>query len=226
MFRPRKIVDLSMPIRRGMPVYPGDPQPDLQPAATLDKDGFNVSHLHLGTHTGTHVDAPYHFSEGGARIDSLPLEWFVGTGLIIPVPGKRPRECICLEEVAPWVERAKPGQLVLFATGWWRKAGEADYVRHPYVEVRVIEALLERGVRVFGIDAMNIDPTGETDYPVHRAITAAGGIIIENLCNLNAVDFADPVIVVFPLRIEGADGSPVRAVAMDLGDGGSAVREG
>ncbi len=216
MFQYKKIVDLSLPLTNRTPIYPGDPEPNIQVATTLEHDGYNLHDVHIGSQTGSHVDAPYHFLNNGQRIDESPLGLFIGTGIVIPAMNKNEREEITLVDVEPYLSRMDPGKIVLFHTGWSRHAGEEKYFNHPYVHKEVIEELIQRGIRTFCIDCINMDATGGTVFPIHDAVAAVNGIIAENLSNFSAIDFDNPLIVSFPLRLVGCDGSPVRAVAIDL----------
>jgi len=120
------------------------------------------------------------------------------------------------------LERIRPGTIVLFHTGWSRRRGSAAYFRHPFLDADACARLLDRGVLTFGVDAPSIDETPDEhhpgdDFPCHRLIAEAGGVICENLRNLEAVTFGDPFVSLLPLPLEGADGAPVRAVAMRFG---------
>ncbi|GAB4073705.1 cyclase family protein [Barrientosiimonas marina] len=212
--QPKQIIDLTIGLNNETPVYPGDPKPDIYPAATLENDGCSVHHINIASHTGTHVDAPLHFFENGSRIDQLDLNAFMGRGLIIPVPNKGEQEPITLADTEAFIEQARPGDIALFYTGWAQYAGTDTYERHPYISAAVARALMDQGVRTIGIDALNPDKTGGEDFSAHEEILGRDGVIIENLTNLGAIDFPDPLISVLPLKLSGGDGSPVRAVAM------------
>ena len=218
----RRIVDISMPIDARTPFYPGDPQPRVCAATTIANEGVNVLRLDMGSHSGTHCDAPYHFLEDGLRLDELPLERFLGPGVIVDCATVAPRTAIGWEHLAPHEDRLRAGAIVLLRTGWDVRATEATCFDHPFLDGAACRRLLERGVLTVGIDAINLDetPEGELDrsrFPCHEAISRAGGVIVENLVGLGAVDFADPWISVLPLHVPGADGAPTRAVALELG---------
>lgn len=214
------IVDLSQVVENGMQVYPGDPLPSLSAAATIDVDGFNVSHVHLGSHTGTHVDAPYHFEPDGARIDVMPLVLFTGVGVIVDVTGLAPRSRIGWDRLAPYVPSLTPGRLLLLHTGWSAYFGTDAYYDHPYLDGDAARRLMDLGVRTVGIDALSPDETvlsgPQPDFDVHHVISRAGGVIAENLTRLASVDFADPLVSLLPIKLGGADGAPVRAIAMEI----------
>jgi kynurenine formamidase len=217
----RRVVDLSLAIDADTQVYPGDPHVRFAAAATIDKDGFNLLSVEMGSQSGTNCDAPYHFLDGGARIDELDLSLFAGRGVIIDVRGKLPRTSIQAADVQPYLDKVGPGTIVVFHTGWPAYYGTTEYFDHPFVGVDACRALLERGVKTFCLDTLNIDETPDDDhpgvgFPVHRFIAQVGGVVVENLTALEQVDFTEPLITVFPLRLTGADGAPTHAVAMDL----------
>jgi kynurenine formamidase len=217
-----KLVDLSIPIDRDTPVYPGDPEPRFCLAHTIANHGFNVSRMEMASHCGTHCDAPFHFVEDGARIDELPLEMFIGRGVVIDVRGLGPHQPIELQALEPYRHTLRPGVIAMLYTGWSARLNTNTYFDHPYLSEAACRWLLDHGVRTIGIDAMNIDETTDAAidraaFPCHREICTAGGVIIENLANLDAIDFEDPLISVLPLRFIGGDGAPARAVAIQLG---------
>jgi len=217
----RRTVDLSHPVEDGMPVYPGDPAVRISPATTIGEHGYNVLHLHLGSQSGTHVDAPYHFLEGGARIDELPLELFLGPALVVDVRGKRPREAITWADLAPHAGQLGPDRRLVLHTGWDAHWGSERYLAHPFLSGDAAERLVALGLRTVAVDALSLDETvpggaGEGGFAAHAAVLGAGGVIVENLRGLAALRTATPVLSVLPLRLAGGDGAPVRAVALEL----------
>jgi kynurenine formamidase len=216
------IVDLSVTLESGVTVYPGDPPVVVEAALRLSAgDGVNVLALHLGSQSGTHVDAPYHVIEDGPRLDELPLARFLGPAVLADlrhVPAEAP---ISWADLAPVHARLAPGVMLLLHTGWsrhWRDASR--YRAHPWLTGQAAEAIVATGMRTVGIDAFSVDATPEdvstAGFEAHLAILGAGGVIVENLTNLAAVaDLADPVLSVLPLNLVRADGAPVRAVAYE-----------
>ncbi|GAA3748344.1 kynurenine formamidase [Spinactinospora alkalitolerans] len=216
-----RIIDLSRSIGPGTQVYPGDPVPRLSPAATVAEDGYNLLHVSMGSQSGTHADAPRHFFDGGARIDELPLELFTGPAVVVEAAGRTDRSPITRADLEPWDPEFGPGAVVLLRTGWSRHYGTRRYFAHPHLTGEAARHLVDAGVRTIGIDAPNPDPTPDEDHPsqawpVHRAVLGAGGVIIENLCGLERIDFPAPLFSALPIALEGADGAPVRAVAMRM----------
>jgi kynurenine formamidase len=235
-----RVVDLSMPVGRGTVVYPGDLRPELRPAATIERDGFNVLQLRMGSHTGTHVDAPYHVDPAGRRLDELDLRLFAGPGVVVDATHLAARGRIGWDVLAPYAGRLRPGAIVLLRTGWGDShrdtAGSpgstgrpfladpflADpFLDHPFLDAGACRRLLDLGVRTICIDTINIDETPDSEhpgegFPAHHLIAEAGGVIGESFRNLDLIDFADPFVTCLPIALEGGDGAPVRAVAVEL----------
>jgi kynurenine formamidase len=215
-----RLVDLSHPLTEHVPIYPGDPEPRIYPATTVAADGYNLSHVHIGTQTGTHIDAPFHFRDEGATVDRMPLELTVGPAVIVSVPGKRPFDEITLAELEPYRRRLAAGRIVLFATGWYESAGTQRFFEHPYLAADVGRAILDAGVLTIAIDTLNADRTGGEEFPIHDMFADAGGFIAENLAGTAALDASgEPLLMLLPLNIAGCDGAPVRAVALEPAQG-------
>ncbi|GGV03075.1 cyclase [Actinomadura cremea] len=213
-----ELVDLSVPITTGMQVYPGDPEVEAAPALTVAEEGVNVLRLHLGSQSGTHVDAPFHIDDSLPRLDELPLTRFTGPAAPMDVRGLPPRTPITPDALPSGL---RPGVVLLVATGWSRHWGTDRYLDHPYLAPETAEAIVAAGVRTVGIDALSVDPTpalGSDDFTLaaHRVLCGAGAVIAENLTNLDVLLAARGRTIeasLFPIRLAGADGAPVRAVA-------------
>jgi kynurenine formamidase len=218
-----RVVDLSVVLEEGMQIYPGDPEVTISEAATLESDGVNLLALHIGSHSGTHVDAPYHFVADGPTLEQCDLRLFTGRGVIVDLTGHEPRQPITRGDLHPYEDRLGAGTIVALRTDWSaRFFGTDTYFDHPYLEPEACERLLELGARTVAIDALNLDETtvpghGTEAFPCHLRFLGAGGIFAENLTNLGAVDFDEPVLSLLPIRLGGdADGAPCRAVALQL----------
>jgi kynurenine formamidase len=220
-FKIGRIIDLSRRVDEHTQVYPGDPEVRLEPAATLAADGVNVLSVHIGSHSGTHVDAPYHFVEGGERIDEMDPRLFFGPAVVMDVRGKEPRERITVEDLRPYEERLSEGVIAVVRTGWEECYGTPRYYDHPFLDRRAAQLILDTGAKTVAIDALNVDETvlegpHPENYPAHHLILGADGVIAENLTNLAAVDFSDPFLSLLPVKLGGSDGAPARAVAIEM----------
>ncbi|KAF8525983.1 putative cyclase [Hysterangium stoloniferum] len=213
------IIDLSHSVDPSTQVYPGDPKFSSCPALTLEKDGFNVMAISMGTHTGTHVDAPSHSIKDGASITQVDLSLFQGSALVIDVRGKRPREKITWDDLKPQMSRMQKGQIVILHTGWSMYWQSPKYIDHPFLDRSAAEGLMNAGARTIAMDCMSPDETVHEGmessgvFDAHEVILSQGGIIAENLTNVAAISHGNFTISLLPLKLTDADGSPVRAVA-------------
>jgi len=207
-----EIIDLSHPLTTGMPVFPGDPEVTIVDAATVAADGFAVMAVHMGSHSGTHIDAPSHFIAAGATIDQLPASQFIGPATIVPLLGLGAESPIG-EELLSTLELA--GRIVVLHTGWDQHWGTAHYAHHPFVTEDAAKLLVRAQVKAVAIDAFSPDPTHVADhgFPAHMALLGAGIPIAENLRGIDTIPWENPIVSLLPLRLQGGDGGPVRAVA-------------
>ena len=216
MFKVKRYVDLSWPLTKDTPIYPGDPEPDIQVATTIENEGYNLSSVFIGTQTGTHVDAPYHFSNDGDTIDKMELDYFFGEAVVIPVLGKGADEEITMGDIKAHKGKVTPGKIVLFRTDWDKNIGDDKFFHHPYLSEEVARFIVENGTRFVCIDTINVDKTGGTEFPVHDLFVEKRLIIGENMRGFDQINFDKVLLAAFPLSIVGTDGSPVRAVAMEV----------
>lgn len=216
-----RVVDLSHPVTSETQVYPGDPVPHLEQHSTIARDGFNLMSVSMGSQSGTHVDAPFHFDDEGKRIDELALNLFVGPAVVLDCGDLEGRQEITIASLGDKLSAVQRGDIVLFKTRWSQFYGTDEYFNNPYLNADLVEHLLGLGVLTFGLDAINIDETPDDDhegvgFPAHHLIAKAGGVICENLTNLEAIDFDRPIVSIMPMKFIGIDGAPVRAVAMQV----------
>jgi len=217
-----RVVDLSVAVVTGMPVYPGDPAVALAPATTVARDGYAVLHVTMGSQSGTHADAPAHFLAGGTPIDAIAPSTFLGRARLVDV--RRPARTgrIGWADIAMMVERPPQRTIVLLHTGWADFWGTQRALEHPTLDRDAAKGLVASGVRLVGIDALSVDATGASTFPAHDVLLGAGVVVVENLTALDeaATLGDDPFVSMLPLRIVDADGAPVRAVACEvLADG-------
>lgn len=216
-----EVVDLSIPLDASTQVYPGDPVFASSPATTIAAQGFHVQRISMGSQTGTHVDAPWHFAEDGLRIDQVPLSRFVCQLVVADVRGLPARAAVGWDRLAPLESELGPDAALVLFTGWSAHRGSDAYFDHPYLDVDACARALELGVRTFALDAPNLDETRFARAPAdgfacHRLIAAVAGVIVENLCGLEDLGAGPYLLSVLPLRLTDADGAPCRAVALRL----------
>ncbi|OHV34380.1 MULTISPECIES: cyclase family protein [Pseudofrankia] len=225
-----ELIDLTVPITAGMPVYPGDPEVQVAAALTVAGSGVNVRRIHLGSQTGTHVDAPYHIDDSLPRLDEIPLERFTGPGVLVDARRYGPDAEIGLEAVPGSLA---DGAIVVIVTGWSTRWGTDEYLRHPYLGADAARALVDAGARTVAVDAASVDrttgPDEEFTLPAHQILCRAGTVIAENLTGaqrlIAARDAGHAIeMFLFPLALAGSDGAPVRAVARITPHGAQAHR--
>ncbi|MEV4253130.1 cyclase family protein, partial [Spirillospora sp. NPDC049652] len=191
-------VDLTHPVESGMPVYPGDPEVLAEAALTVPADGANVARLHLGSQSGTHVDAPFHIDDALPRMAELPLERFAGPVVVMDATGV-PGRAIGPDALP---DGLAPGVVLLVRTGWSERWGSEEYwTSAPYLAPETAAAVIAAGVRTVGVDTPSVDPSDSLD--AHRVLLGASAVVCENLTGLEAIT-GPAEVTLFPLRLEGA----------------------
>ena len=210
----KRVVDLShLLTESGLSHCTGHPRFDSQQVLSLHKDGTNVSRVILGSHTGTHLDAPSHFLEGAPTITDVDLSALVGPAVVIDVRGKEPHGLITWDEIGPQSEQLGPETILLFCTGWSQHWGREDYMKCPHLSKDAAGKIIERGVRIVGIDVFDIDG-GIEPHAIHRLLLGSGVLIAENLTNVEVLLDNGPYMAsLLPLSLKDCDGSPIRAIA-------------
>ena len=206
------IYDVTVPLSNELPTYPGDPGIEIRDWITLaNGDPANVSVLNFGAHTGTHVDAPAHFIEGAKKVESLELDVLIGEAEVIAVP--EDHRVIDEEFVTA---NSPPGtRRILFKTRnseFWNEPTPQFHTDFTYLDLRAAQVLVERGVKLIGIDYLSIEKF-ESDNETHRALLSRGVVILEGL-NLGEVPAGSYELICLPLRLRSdkGDGAPARVV--------------
>lgn len=189
-----------------MQIYPGDPQPKFDPHATIKDNNVNVTRITLGSHSGTHVDAPSHFLQEGNSIDMEPLDKFIGDAVIIYATGKN---SITSDDLSGHDIRSN--DIVLIYTDSANR--QTDFA---YLDISAANWLVEHEAKCVGIDTPSVEEYGNKDGPVHKMLLAKNIGIIENLANLKWFAGRRMFFVCLPLPLKGIDGSPARAVFFDI----------
>ena len=202
------MVEVSVLLKPGVPTYPGNPEFELQPVKRIaDGGSSNVSRLVLGTHTGTHVDAPRHFFDDAPGVDGLALDLLIGRSRVIDLPC---RGGITEEHLA--AAGLREDLRVLLRTpnsAFWNSNGfHQDYT---YLTEGGARYLVGQGVKVVGVDYLSVEQFHKAGAPAHHALLGGGVIVIEGL-NLSDAEAGQYEMYCLPLRIAGADGAPARVV--------------
>lgn len=204
-----KLYDISMPIHAGMPVYKNDVsrQPRLTVNRTIEADGAASSTITLELHTGTHLDAPGHMLEGGNTIDELPLTSVLTSCRVVGLTALTGE--IRPEDLAPF--DIQPGEFILIKTeNSYRESFETQFV---FLGQRAANWLAKQGVKGVGTDGLGLE-RGQPGHPTHKALFKAGCVVLEGLV-LRNIEPGNYKLIALPLKIIGAEASPVRAVLVE-----------
>lgn len=206
------IIDLTHIMKEGMPIFPGTQKPEFVDINTLEKDGFAQKLIKLCSHVGTHIDAPSHVYEGKNSLDEFSVDKFMGKGIVINVKGM---ESIELETVRKYEEKINDAEFILFRSGWDEYWGEEKYFGDfPALSEEAAKWIGDQDLKGVGVDAISMDRMLDEELPIHKILLEKGFIFIENLKGLGELLDREFIFSCLPLKIEGADGSPVRAVAI------------
>ena len=183
-------------------------------------EGRETRKLVLGTHVGTHADAPRHFIPNGATIDQVPLDVLIGPATVADFQNCGPLHEIGIADLKQRLGDKKPVRLIL-RTGWSEYFGNMKfYNEYPFLSEDAAHWLVEKGVRLIAMDTPSPDNPAHSrgtprDSPNHRVLLGAGVVLVEYLTNLKSVTAQEVDLIVMPLRLKGCDGSPARCVAIE-----------
>lgn len=211
-----KPVDLTLTISQKIPTFPGSPLPLFIPWSDLKKDGYNLEMLFLSSHTGTHIDAPFHFVRGGKKIHQIDPGRFLRDATMIRIRAK-PGCTITRSDITSYEKRfgtIAEGSTVVFATGWNEMPQRKDFFeKNPGLSESAARYLVSLNTNLVGIDSPSIDVGSDRKFSVHHVLLKNDVLILENLCNLHKIKRQHFKLAALPLKMHGATGSPVRAVA-------------
>lgn len=209
MPRAPRLVDVSVSLQPGLATYPGNPEFELQPVKRVAAGASsNVSRLILGTHTGTHVDAPRHFFDEGAGVDGLPLDLLIGRARVIDLPF---RGGITERHLADAGLREDLRVLLRTPNSALWNTSDGFHQDYSHLTEEGARYLVEQGVKVVGIDYLSVEQFKKPGAPAHRALLGENVVIIEGL-NLSDAEAGAYEMYCLPLRVAGADGAPARVV--------------
>lgn len=207
------IYDVTVPLYNELPTWPGDPGIQIRDWLSLSKgDAANVSVLNFGAHTGTHVDAPAHFIEGAAKVESLPLDVLIGEAEVIQVPSDQ----LVIDERFVTAHCVAGTARILFKTrnsNFWSETKPQFHTDFTYLDLAAAMKLVQQGAKLIGIDYLSIEKFGQEKHETHHALLSQGVIILEGL-NLSDVPAGKYELICLPLRLRSdkGDGAPARVV--------------
>jgi arylformamidase len=212
-----KIIDLTHTLNNDITVYPGTVGPKIEVLATVEKEGYRELKAEMVLHSGTHIDAPNHIIANTKALDHFPLEKFMGPAIVIDCVNK---EVIDLALLKSLEEKIKKVDFILFYTGWQHKWHSDKYFEDcPTLNNESATWLTQFKLKGIGFDSFSVDSiisaekvTPET-LPNHHILLSKEILLIENLTNLDQIPPGIFQFQCFPIKVENADGSPIRALA-------------
>ena len=211
-----KLLDLTLIISENIPTFPGSPQPSFVQDKNIKNDGYNSELLFLSSHTGTHLDAPYHFQEKGEKIHEISLKRLVSSAILVKSrkKGDQPITKTDIQKFEKKHGKIPSGSTVIFWTGWQKMIKNTSYfIRNPGLSTAAAKYLVSKKLNLVGTDSPSIDLGKDKRFPVHHIFSKNNVLIVENLTNLEKIRSSKFHFVVLPLKLKGATGSPVRAIA-------------
>ena len=203
--------DISLSISPDLVVWPDDPSIEITRKSKIE-DGadMNATHVQMSAHSGTHIDAPFHFLESGETVENISLDMMIGRAYVLHVPGVKiiTREILEKSPIPPRTKRIlfKTDNSELWSTGNSSKFKD-DYVS---LDVEAAKYMIKRGVKLVGIDYLSIAPFNDP-IPTHKTLLESGVVILEGI-NLSEVSQGRYTLYCLPLKISGSDGAPARAI--------------
>ena len=205
------IIDLTHLLNEDITVYPGTISPTFAIGNTIEKDGFAELNIQMCTHTGTHIDAPAHILEGTKTLDQFPIEKFVGKAFVVDCTEQKEIDKAFL---STYEKEIREAEFLLFYTGWQHKWKTENYFDvFPTLTIEAANWLTHFSLKALGFDAISVDKMDVHELPNHHILLGKEILIIENMTNLDQLIGKKLELNCIPLKIENADGSPVRAFA-------------
>ncbi|MHB0870738.1 MAG: cyclase family protein [Chloroflexota bacterium] len=207
-----RIYDITLPISGALPVWPGDPVFEIVPVSSpAAGDEAAVSKLQMGSHSGTHLDAPSHLFPSAETVDRIPLESLVGDAWVSRLPMELSLVTGRSLEAAGIPEGTRRLLLSTANGGLWERSPWSFSEQYVALSPDAAEWVVARGIQMLGIDYLSVDPAGASGLPAHRTLLSRGVVVVEGL-DLRRVPAGPYQLVCLPLRLEGADGAPVRVL--------------
>ena len=209
------IIDLSQSINSDIKLYPGSPNVSFLKWSKYSIDGYDSEAIFLSTHTGTHMDAPSHFIKGAEPIDIIDVNRFVMNNVHLLNISKSSNQLITTEDIINSNTDIKENDSIIFSTGWEHNYNSDNYINsNPGLSPDAATYLSNKKINAVAIDSPSIDSGIESKFPVHQILLKNDVLIIENICNLTQIDKKILKLIAIPLKLQGATGSPIRALAI------------
>ena len=211
-----KPIDLTLTISESTPTFPGSPKPQFILWSNIKDDGYNLELLFLSSHTGTHLDAPYHFVKDGIKINQIPLDRLIGKAILIKLK-KTKNTPITKSDITSFEK--KNGRIlnhssVFFFTAWQKNLKKDYYfTENPGLSISAAKYLASKKTNLVGIDSPSIDLGKDGSFNAHHILSKNNILIVENLSNLDKISSKEFCFTILPLKIKNTTGSPVRAIA-------------
>lgn len=211
-----KVHDLTLTISEKIPTFPDSPVPHFIEWASLDRDDYNIEMIFLSSHTGTHIDAPYHFVKSGKKIHELDPSRFLQNAILIKIKS-RPNHAISKSDITSFEKKhgkIPNGATIVFATGWNDNITRKNFFeQNPGISESAARYIVSKKVNLVGIDSPSIDSGNNAKFAAHHVLLKGNVLILENLCNLSKIKTIHFNLIAIPLKLHNATGSPVRAIA-------------
>ena len=209
-------IDLTLTISSDTPSFPGSPKTQLISWSNIKEDGYNMELLFFSSHTGTHIDAPFHFVKNGLKINQIPLDRLIGKGILVKI--RKPKNTAITKSDILLFEKnhglIPNNSSVFFISGWIKNLQKKNYFKeNPGLSVSAAKYLASKKINLVGIDSPSIDLGKDASFRVHNELSQNNILIVENLINLDKINSSTFDFSILPLKLKDATGSPVRAVA-------------
>ena len=210
-------IDLTLKISQSIPNFPGSPKPQFIPWSTIKEEGYNLELLFLSSHTGTHLDAPYHFVKNGEKIHQIAVKRLFGRAILVKIYKKKD-QAITKNDLISFEKKNgifPNNSSIVFFTGWQKNLNKDFYFHNnPGLSESAAKYLVSKKINLVGIDSPSIDLGKDQNFTAHKIFAKNNILIVENLSNLNKIQSKNFDFVILPLKLDNATGSPVRAIAI------------
>jgi kynurenine formamidase len=209
----RTVIDLSHPVVDGMPVFPGDPLVSVSRHHEY-QNGYLVNRIMMGTHAGTHIDAPVHNIRGAATVDEIPIAQFIGKAFVADMVQTAACADISGFHLARYTGKVSGISAVIIKSGWGSHYGKDDFfTSFPGLDESAVDWFCANGIRLVGLETPSVHPVRHRE--IHEHLLSRGIVVVESLAHVDRISHDYVTFYAVPLNLAGLDGSPVRAFAVE-----------